>query len=122
MPHFMKRPAIISAHGLISGLRLKLPALLLAVGLGLALVQTAHAATLDVCQPPGTCTYDTIQAAVNAATSGDTITIGAGTYVENVNVVNKSLIFQGAGSAATIVDGARLTASLPLTRRLPWPI
>lgn len=49
-------------------------------------------------------TYLTIQAAVNCAQSDDLIAIGAGTYFENV-LVDKSLIFQGVGTANTIVDG-----------------
>ncbi|OEV09594.1 right-handed parallel beta-helix repeat-containing protein [Streptomyces nanshensis] len=39
--------------------------------------------------------YATIQAAVNAATAGDTIRVCAGTYNEAVTV-NKSLVFRGA--------------------------
>ena len=47
----------------------------------------------------------TIQAAVNlAAPSGDTIQIAAGTYVEQVQVVNKSLNIVGAGENTTIIQ------------------
>ncbi|MDD2600061.1 MAG: right-handed parallel beta-helix repeat-containing protein, partial [Kiritimatiellae bacterium] len=49
-------------------------------------------------------TYTTIQAAINAATAGDTIIVAAGTYTESV-YVGKSLEIIGAGAAATIVDG-----------------
>ncbi|HQJ50547.1 MAG TPA: right-handed parallel beta-helix repeat-containing protein [Anaerolineae bacterium] len=42
--------------------------------------------------------YQTIQAAVNAAISGDTITAAAGTYVEYV-VINKNLTLTGAPGA-----------------------
>ena len=47
-----------------------------------------------------------IQAAVNAAQSGDTINVAAGTYKENVKIA-KSLIVKGAGFSKTIVDGNR---------------
>ena len=51
--------------------------------------------------------FATIQAAVNAASNGDTILIGAGTYNENVTVTNKTLNFAGAnfgtGGAGTRV-------------------
>jgi len=42
------------------------------------------------------CFFKSIQAAINAAQPGATITIGAGTYTENI-VLNKSLTLHGAG-------------------------
>jgi hypothetical protein len=60
-------------------------------------VRPAFGATLDVC--PVGCTYSTIQAAITAAVSGDTITIGAGTYTVVASMaVSKTLTFQGDGS------------------------
>lgn len=74
---------------------------LLVVGLLFAVAPTgqAQAATLNVCP---TCAYTTIQAAIDAAVNGDTITVAAGTYVENV-VVNKAITLEGAGSSSTII-------------------
>ncbi len=69
----------------------------------LLVIPLVLAATLDVC--PTSCPYSTIQGAVNAAASGDTIEIGPGTYVEVVQVNIPNLSFVGAGSASTIVDG-----------------
>ena len=46
--------------------------------------------------------YATIQEAVSAATSGDTITVDAGTYNESM-LIDKSLNIQGAGSDVTFV-------------------
>jgi nitrous oxidase accessory protein NosD len=50
------------------------------------------------------CAFTTIQAAVNAATPGETISIAAGNYEENV-VVNKSLTLRGSGKKTVIYPG-----------------
>ena len=74
-------------------------------------VTTAAAATLYV-NPDGICggnspCYTTIQAAVNAATAGDTIKVADATYSELVQV-NKTLTLQGsqAGVDARMRSGA----------------
>ena len=54
------------------------------------LASLASAATINVPSQ-----YKTIQKAVNAAKSGDTIYVAAGTYKEKVLVNDKDLIFQG---------------------------
>jgi len=62
-------------------------ALAIAVGLvgpTVLVVGTASAATLTVCATDGQ--YTTIQAAVTAAAPGDTISVCAGTYTENVSI------------------------------------
>ncbi len=63
---------------------------------------------------PGEQTFATIQAAVNAASSGQTIIAGAGTYTENVTI-SKSVILKGPNAdidpntgvraAETVIDG-----------------
>jgi parallel beta-helix repeat protein len=57
------------------------------------------------------CAFQTISAAITAAVSGDTITVAAGTYIENVNV-NKSLTLTGASSATVTVTAASQTDSV----------
>ena len=48
--------------------------------------------------------FTTIQAAVDVASSGDTVQIAAGVYRENVIVEGKSLTILGAGREATVID------------------
>jgi parallel beta-helix repeat protein len=47
---------------------------------------------------------ESIQAAINSASGGDTIYVHAGTYTENV-VVNKTLTLRGESRETTIIDG-----------------
>ena len=50
-------------------------------------------------------TTASIQRAIDLATAGESVDVGAGTFIEDVNV-NKTLIVSGAGSANTTVSGA----------------
>jgi parallel beta-helix repeat protein len=47
--------------------------------------------------------YPTIQAAINAASDGDTVFVRNGTYYENI-VVSKSLVILGENAMSTIID------------------
>jgi hypothetical protein len=62
----------------------------------------ARAATWKVC--PSGCDYVTIQAAIDAASSGDTIEIRAGTYTETVTIT-KDLSLIGQDDKVTSIDG-----------------
>jgi len=71
---------------------------------------SASAATLEVCATGGT--HTTIQAAVNAAASGDTINVCAGTYTENVSI-GKALTILGPNNAtAPGATATRLTEAV----------
>jgi len=98
--------------------------LLIALVVVLALAATSSVvwaqATLVVdddgaqCPGPG---YTTIQAAVNAASAGDTVFVCPGTYNEQV-VIDKSLTLQGAGDT-TIVQPSS-AAMLTQYRAISW--
>ncbi len=62
----------------------------------------AHAATLDVCPTGGN--FTTIQAAINAASAGDTIKLCDARFVENI-VIDKDLTLLGVDNYSTIIDG-----------------
>jgi hypothetical protein len=71
---------------------------------------TAWAASKTVCASG--CPFTSIQAAINAASPGDTITIGKGTYTENV-VVNKSVTLKGYGSGTVVYPATSNPACSP---------
>jgi hypothetical protein len=63
---------------------------------------------LDVC--PTGCTYSTIQSAIDAAGSGDIVTVASGTYSELLTISGKSVMIVGetdstTGVPTTIVSG-----------------
>ncbi len=61
-----------------------------------------HAATLTVC-PGGSCTYSSIQSALNAAVAGDTISVRNGTYNENL-VISKGVTLTGQSRSGVIIN------------------
>lgn len=70
---------------------------------------TVHKLTKNSTLPDPTNTrtgkhYTSIQTAINEATSGDTITLEAGTYYENL-VIDKSINLIGAGKDITFING-----------------
>lgn len=63
------------------------------------LATPAIAATIVVGPPPAS-----IQTAINTASSGDTIQLSAGTYVQEVQVISKSITIAGAGQGVTMIQ------------------
>lgn len=68
----------------------------------LSMIGYATAATLEVGQGQ---TYSTIQSAVEAAKTGDTIRVNEGTYNENVLIKTGGISILGADKENTIIDG-----------------
>ena len=66
-------------------------------------------ATIIVGPPPAS-----IQAAINSAANGDTIQLSAGTYIQQVQVISKSLNIVGVGENSTIIQAPG--PSTPLTQ------
>ena len=66
----------------------------------------ASAATLKVC--PSGCQYTTIAAALNAASSGDTILVGPGSYAGGFTI-DQSIALHGSGA-----DLTRIVGGIPL--------
>ncbi len=60
-----------------------------------------------------------IQAAIIKSSSGDTISIAAGTYFENLEINNLSLTLQGQGAISTTIDGSSQERVLFLTNDNP---
>src|SRR5262245_22678601 len=74
----------------------------IAAGAALWTMLGSAAATLRVPQD-----FPTIQAAIDAAPSGETVEVAAGTYRENL-VIAKSLVLRSSsGAAVTVIDGGR---------------
>jgi parallel beta-helix repeat protein len=74
----------------------------------LAGAATSGSSTLFVCPSPDDtagCSYGSIQAAVDAAEPGDTVSIQAGTYAEAVDVTTSDLTLEGAGENVTVLEG-----------------
>jgi len=74
------------------------------------LVTPVAAATLTV-DPAGSSTYATIQDAIDAASSGDTVVIVAGTFTECIDTSGIDLTLIGAGAMNTTIDGASACTS-----------
>ena len=49
--------------------------------------------------------YSTIQEAINVSVEGDSITVAAGTYYENIKFYGKNIKVVGENQATTIIDG-----------------
>jgi hypothetical protein len=69
--------------------------------------------TLQVCGSGGE--YSTVQRAIDAAASGDTLTLCAGTFKERLSVSGKSLTLVGAGAGSSVLDANGSGTALKLS-------
>lgn len=75
--------------------------------LSLLLLPPAARAAIYIVAPDGSGDFTAIQAAIQAASSGDEIIVQPGTYVENLSYLGKNLLVRGAeGPDETILDGS----------------
>ena len=74
---------------------------------------SAQTRTLIV-DPRGQGTYNTIQEAVNAANSSDTVFVYNGTYFENI-FIDKSISLIGEGKEITVIDGGQISNVVSIT-------
>ena len=76
-------------------------ALVLVVSFSLVMAVPAMADTINV---PGD--YTTIQAAIDAAQTGETVLVAPGTYFENINFKGKAITVKStSGPGVTTIDG-----------------
>ena len=59
----------------------------------------------------GTFDFSTIQAAVTAAANGDTISIAAGTYTENVTITDKAVTIDGDETGGAVNLNGQITVA-----------
>jgi len=86
-----------------------------------ALVALAASVLLTTAAFPATIyvpdNYSTIQGAINASSTGDTIIVRPGTYVENIGFMGKAITLQSEqGAAVTIIDGSQTWAVVSFTK------
>lgn len=86
-------------------------ALVLGIGVYVGFSSVPAFAANFYVDPAGLCAgripcFTTIQAAINVAAAGDTVLVGPGTYVENINFLGKAITVQGEqGPGVTTIDG-----------------
>lgn len=93
--------------------------------LALAVVVTSASclaqASLHTVAPDGSGDFTTVQAAVDAAASGDVVLLTGGAFLEHVEVVGKGLTITAPGGAGVVAPGGTLGEPRPtlLVRDLP---
>ncbi len=71
----------------------------------------ASAATLNVGQGQ---TYTTIQSAIDAAKTGDVISVAEGTYLENIVVKTNGISITGKNKEKTVIDGKKTGSAIKI--------
>lgn len=82
------------------------------VGIGAAPSTSAHQSAVHRVQPG-----QSIQKAVDAARSGDTVLVAAGTYKQSVRITRSGITLRGDAAGRTVLEPPRAPASPPAPRR-----
>ena len=85
--------------------------LLATVVIVIAVSSSLYAATIEVGSGKP---YTTIQSAINAASSGDTILVYDGIYNETIIVSKKLIVKSVNGSGSTIIDATEVVVISPV--------
>lgn len=85
--------------------------ILISISLILLNIGIASAATLDVGQGQA---YATIQSAIDAANTGDVISVAEGTYDENIVVKKNGISITGANKEKTVIDGGKTSSVIKI--------
>ena len=93
------------------------PQVVIGLVMSLGFCLTVHAREITVCKQG--CEHKVINSAVAAAASGDTVSIGPGTYFENVVISNKNLTVTGYSEDYTVIDGGFQGATLTINGNSP---
>ncbi|MFH1463776.1 MAG: MopE-related protein [Pseudomonadota bacterium] len=86
----------------------------MALCLLLLALPSAMAATWYV-DPAGGGDSATVQGAIDLASSGDTIAIAAGTYIEGIDLGGRDLTLEGVGAGSTVLGGTGIATCLTAT-------
>ena len=64
-----------------------------------------------------TASYPTIQSGIAAASNGDTVAVGPGVFVENIDFIGKTITVRGQGPNLSVIDGGQQDSTVVFTNQ-----